>query len=341
MAITVDKFLGVNNKEAPEALVAISKGRAESYLTSGVNVDITEAGRLTRRKGVTQLLTGNWHSLWSAPTEMFGFGVKDGQVFYIYPSVSGVATTATGIITETRRMVYALTPNGDVHLSNGVAHWVYSGGAVTELNQAGTYDTAAAFADQADDAAFYDSFPPVVELECAFGRLWGADADTLWYSPSFFYRRSKADTDFIPQADITLLKAVTDGLYVGTSDAVWFYGGTNPKNMKPKQVCSEGAVLGTPLSVEAEKFKIEGAFGHAAIWESTRGKVIGLGGGRVIYLTDASVSYAPGDLGASLLRESNGLTQHLSAFRATSDQPSNMRATDSAEAEVIRNGIII
>lgn len=341
MAVTVNTFLGTNNKEAPEALMSIDKGRAKTFMPSGVNVDVTDAYKLRRRFGVTRLLTGNWHSLWAHVSGSYGFGVKDGAVYRLYPRGDNVAATAVGLSVSSRRMVFSDVSSGDVHFSDGQRHWVYSGGAVEELTQAGTYDRTEQFADQDEDAAFYDAFPPVFELTWAFGRLWGADADAVWYSPAFFPRRCKADTDYIAQPGVTLLKAVSDGVYVGTEEAVWFYAGTDPKKMRPTQVCGEGAVKGTPVAVTADKFKIDGAFGPAVVWESVRGKVLGLSGGRIVYLTDAAVSYAPGELGASLLREANGLTQHLSAFPATSERASNMRATDVAEATIVRNGTII
>lgn len=337
MATTVDNFLGVNNLRAPEALVEIDRGRAKSFLTEAVNVDVTETFALKRRTGFTLHTAGEWHSIWANRSATVGLGVCNGTLY----SVTATAATSLGLSVGSQRLAYAEISQGDIHISNGVSHWVYSGGAITELAQGGTYENTAQFLDQSEDDAFYDSFPPAFELEWAFGRLWGADADTIWYSPAFFPRRCKLDTDFIPFAEATLLKAVADGVYVGNTAEVWFFAGTDPKRMNPRKVSTTGAVRGTGLVVAGEKLAIDGLTGDVVLWESAQGKMLGTAGGRVTPLTEGILSYATSTDGASLLREAGGLTQHISTFAAPSGEASNMRATDIAVAEVRRNGVLI
>lgn len=338
MATTVDKFLGVNNLRAPEALVEIDRGHATSFLAEAVNVDITETFALKRRSGFTLWAAGDWHSIWANRSATVGLGVCNGVLQRLTPA----GATSLNLTVGSRRIVCTETSSGDVHFSDGQTHWVYTDGSVEALAQAGSYETTGQFLDQAEDEGFYDSFPPVLEVEWAFGRLWGADTETIWYSPGFYPRRCKLDTDYIPFLGVTLLKAVADGLYVGNASEVWFFGGINPKQMKPRRVSTTGAVRGTGIVVAGEKIAVEGLTGDVVLWESsTQGKMLGTAGGVVTPLTEGVVSYATSTDGASLLREVGGLTQHISTFSAPSGEASNMRATDVVIAEVYRNGVLI
>jgi hypothetical protein len=336
MTIRLDQFLGIDNKHAPEALFAIERGRARTALVEATNVDLTDAGKLKRRQGFTQLLSGSWHSLWGAPSGQRGFGVKDGVLQSVGADLNA---TPLSVSLGERRTVFAEIPSGDVHLSDGRGHWVYSAGTMVHLARAGSYERSDQYLDQSEDEAFHDSFPAANELLWAFGRLWGADDLALWYSPPFYPRRCRLDEDFIPFAGTTLLQAVADGIYLGNDTEVWFFGGKDPKAMQPRQVMDCGAVKGTALPVLAERFKAQSK-GPAAIWESSRGKMLGLAGGQVVPLTEENLSYGTGETGASLLKEAQGLTQHLSVFRQPGDG-SNMRTADIAVAEVRRKGIII
>lgn len=90
-------------------------------LRAAVNVDITRAGKLRRRRGYTAVSEGFAHSLWSSDSLGFGLLVKDGQLQRLD---SDATLTALGAVHPVRPMAYAEVA-GRIYLSNGVGQWIY------------------------------------------------------------------------------------------------------------------------------------------------------------------------------------------------------------------------
>lgn len=332
--ITAAGFPGVNNKLPPEALVKIDRGNAASFFVDAVNIDVNDAGGFSRRRGFTQTLSGSCHSAWSST---FGFYVVvDDELCLFNPT----AETTTPILSVSLLPISYAQAHDRVCFSNGqIIGWL-KGDQYGLYERVGTYDRTAQFLDPSEDADYYDTPPPGNEIEFFAGRLWVAGRDAVWYTKPFFLDRVDYQHDYLPWENARMLGAVRDGMYLGLEKEVWFLGGTDPKSMQPVKVCNFGVVAGTKTYIDADKFAIDGAAGLAVVWESPRGKVLGMPGGRVLLMTDKNVSYNPGDRGASLLREFNGITQHVSAFKAGGDG-SSMRASDTASAEIRRNGVVI
>jgi hypothetical protein len=78
----------------------------------------------------------------------------------------------------------------------------------------------------------------------------------------------------------------------------------------------------------------------AVAFETPEGKVLATDGGRLTKLTEQVVSYAPGSEGATYFREDDGNTALISSF-PSGGEGSNMRTSDVATAEIVRNGITI
>lgn len=113
-------FKGLRNDIAPERF-------GPEDLVVGNNVDIDKSGRLARRAGYTQQITGAAHSLWSDPQQSVCMFVQGGQLCQLNPNMS---------VTPLRSLVAALSPmsyekvNDRVYFSNGVDNGVFEGGAV-------------------------------------------------------------------------------------------------------------------------------------------------------------------------------------------------------------------
>lgn len=335
--ITAAKFLGVNNKLPPDALMTLDKRRneAETFMLEAVNVNLSDSGSFSRRAGFTQKLSGVCHSAYGGSMDLV---VVDGvlnRVLYTDPF-----TVEAVIAVGHTRLSYA-PYMGDVYFSNGNSIGVVNqDGSAEFISRAGSYQHSFHFVDPSEDSTYFDSVPPGREI-CEHGaRLWSAADDGLWYSEAFFPRRCDRQKNYFPWKSATMLASVEGGLFVGVGKEVWFLSGTDPKAMQPKRVCDFPAVRGTAVEVDAGRFPVDGASGQSVVWESPRGKILGTAGGRIVLLTERNVSYNPGDVGASMLREFNGATQHVSAFPSGGDG-SNMRTSDIAVAEVRRNGVFI
>lgn len=107
-------FLGMNNRLPPYKLEVFSRGnKAGDYLRNAVNVDLTNAGTLQRRKGTTLVQAGtDCHSLWAEGGDAV---YVDGTELYAYPR-----TLLRAGLTPGMRCSYARSPTGDIYWSNGV-----------------------------------------------------------------------------------------------------------------------------------------------------------------------------------------------------------------------------
>ena len=106
-------FAGVNNRLPDHQLTIVNRGqKAGDYLRNAVNVDLTAAGTLQRRKGSTLAVPGTrCHSLWSDGEQAF---YVDGDTLYQYPR-----TVLRSGLVPGRRVSYCETTAGDVIWSNG------------------------------------------------------------------------------------------------------------------------------------------------------------------------------------------------------------------------------
>lgn len=106
-------FVGMNNRLPVHRLSIVERGRKSGdYLANAVNVDVTEAGTVQRRKGSTVAQAGtDCHSLWSENGSAF---YVDETTLYRYPRTA----VQTGLVPN-MPLSYAFAPTGDIYWSNG------------------------------------------------------------------------------------------------------------------------------------------------------------------------------------------------------------------------------
>ncbi len=109
----IGPFAGINNRLPDHQLGIVERGaKAGDYLRNAVNVDLTESGTLTRRKGVTMAQSGSdCHSLWS---DEQGVYYADGDTLYRFPR----DVVATGLPAGAR-VSFARLPTGECVWSDG------------------------------------------------------------------------------------------------------------------------------------------------------------------------------------------------------------------------------
>mgnify|MGYP001767131063 CR=1 FL=1 len=126
----IGPFVGINNRLPDHQLGIVERGRkAGNYLRNAVNVDLTAAGTLQRRKGSALAQAGtDCHSLWSDGGTAF---YVDGGTLYQYPRTA----LRSGLVPG-RRVSYCETPAGDVIWSNGTVMERIRAGASAPLGLA-------------------------------------------------------------------------------------------------------------------------------------------------------------------------------------------------------------
>lgn len=147
------------------------------------------------------------------------------------------------------------------------------------------------------------------------GRVLVADGQTLWASKphQWEYFDKRRDFKQFP-ADITLLQPTDDGLYVGTTEMLYFLAGTEFDKLQQMQVLSGPVVLGSGVEVDGKYIKVGDGVGQgrAMICIADKCLVAGFGGGQVVKLTEGRYQTSATEVWATF-RVVNGVPQYVAA----------------------------
>jgi len=187
---------------------------------------------------------------------------------------------------------------------------------------------------------------PLTCLTYAFGRVWGARGDTLYYSEPYRIGWFKLSSNFFKfNSNITLIASVPTGLFIGMETQTVFLAGSEPEQMAQTSAgagsirgtlayCNNLPELGDILGT-AEK-----TFVDVPVWRTVDGIVAGNVSGRLFNLTKHKIRIGKIDKGASLYRQKCGSFQFLTSSLKSS-YCSDVGCADSVECEVWRNGKLI
>lgn len=175
-------------------------------------------------------------------------------------------------------------------------------------------------------------FPACGNLEYYKGRIFGSNGKFVYFTSALRYRLIRMDQNFYAfESDVTMIKAVPDGVYISDSEATyWFSGGDadEPGKYIRRQVLPYPATPGTGINIPNST---------DVAWFSTRGWCIGSAGGKVENRMEGNVVPSQHyEFGAALFRENDSLRQLVGAVQGGADANS-LRATDFVEAEVVRS----
>jgi len=247
--------------------------------------------------------------------------------------ISAITLSTDGGISVSNRpsgaVVWCTDPDGDIFYRIGETDVINSVTSVEPL------------------PSLFCSPPPYMEyILHAFGRMWGARKNILYYSEPFHLDWWKLGTNFFEFAtDITLVAKVKTGLFVGCIDRTYCLLGTKPEEMQQLDVgagaipgtlsyCNDIIELGDTISPPEKKHV------SVPVWVSQEGIVAGNPVGRLFSLSQQKVRFAPGSIGASLYRKKDGQFQFLTSFPKGGEQD-GLGMSDNATVEVIRKGQVI
>lgn len=173
------------------------------------------------------------------------------------------------------------------------------------------------------------------------GRLWCASGSVVWFtsekSPHWLF---PAHGYFYFESPVTFMGAAEDGLYVGTTNSIYFLQGSDPAKMTQRPVASEGAARGSSTTLPYDLFLGQGSFpSRQCAWWTVNGQLaIGKPGGIVVYPTQDRFSAGAVTTGAMTYRDYAGMRQLISVLDT---QTNPTRATDTAILEVFANGVVL
>lgn len=188
------------------------------FLSSCKNVEIDDSGRVSRRKGFSQFVTGEWHSLFAAGRYMLGVTEDALSVIYGDGSYVRIANVQTGL-----RMSYALVWDGQrevVYFGNGVESGKVVGGVAYHL----VYSEP-----QGNVTRSLEVMPALTHLTLWNGRLYGVENEIVWYSePLNFEVIDKSRNYWAFESRVLGLMPIKTGMVVGLENDIVLLKGSSP-----------------------------------------------------------------------------------------------------------------
>ena len=270
------KAVSINNKSDPADLVN-EDGVQE--LPVGVNIDISDNGRVERRKGTVQTLAGDFHSLYPAHSEYL-LCVSGTDLMVLESDL--VTTTSIRTVTENARL--SCVRYGDkCYYANGY-ELGYVEDRVHVAWEAGTYvgpTTTKTFAN-----------PPLGSLlEVHGGRMLIAQGNVVWYSQPFWFGGFNLAANYLLlHSNVTAMKSVTEGVFISDESTTYFFKGKDIKSAEMEVAYDDSIVQGsvcrdTIMASEALNLQT----GTITYWATGKGFCLGTDSGKVINLTQARI----------------------------------------------------
>lgn len=341
-SIILGQFSGLKNTVADTRLGADELARA-------TNVDVDDVGQLSRRRGQTRVSTANWRSVRDIDGKLYG--VKDGVLGIVRPDYSFQALTTVGAsnvcYTEVAGEIYfsSADASGVIKLDETLIPWGVTSGQGTWSSPVQTPTTTLGSVG----GKLLGDPPKATSLAAYKGRIYLAQNKLLWATELFQYHFVDRTKNFMQFEDpITMVAAMTDGLYVGTTGGLYFMRGTfeafRPLEQFTLNKVSDYAVLpGSDVIMPSEMVHPQARTApmpasQAVVCMSTGGILAGFDSGSVYNLTLSHVEFPQGVSAAGLYRHEAGVTHYIAAVDSAGGPATNARMGDYVEAEIRRFG---
>lgn len=192
------------------------------------------------------------------------------------------------------------------------------------------------------ETQLHDRVPPARFLASYRGRIYFAIGNTLAYTAALRYGLYKRHENYFRfPGEITGVVDSTDGLYVGTDKLTYALVGADPKDMQQRVVDTFGVVPGTMSKVHGKVFGARAPQVPVAVWWNNNGELVrGDPQGSLVHLTRGRIALPRFSMGATMQREVRGISQLVSVLRGPAGD-AGFKASDTAVAEVVRNGVVI
>jgi hypothetical protein len=144
------------------------------------------------------------------------------------------------------------------------------------------------------------------------GRTFTASGNRLIYSKPFTTETDPRRNSIEYPAAITMILQVETGMWVSTTEKVYFHKGRNPTEVGGFTQTAEypdPAIMGSGETVPASKLLME-RDGFVAVFATTMGICVGTDDGVLRNFSEARFSYVPGQRAISDIYESNGMIRY-------------------------------
>ncbi len=274
---------GLSTQNDPVREVFDSKTGLRS-LSSAVNVTIDNTGRISRRQGYVQIVSGEFHSLWSDSGECFA--IKETSTYGSLMQV-GTDLQATGLrasLTKDKRMAF-LNWNNDTLYSNGFENGIVINGV--------SFDWPSGEYEGPETSRQFSEAPKGTHLAKFKGRVIIAEDNALWFSEPYapgMYDKSRMFWQFADR--VRMVAPVESGVFVSDEKYIYFLQGSSPLDFIQKKVADYPA---HEWSLAHDKLELED-FGYdevglGSLWSSQEGICVGLPSGKLQNVTKDKLEY--------------------------------------------------
>jgi len=247
-------------------------------LQVAVNISIDSSGRPRTRRGLTQLQTGSFHSLFCAGRDCFV--IKDGSLYQVAANGSLSGAIKSGL--SNNRMSYAQV--GDrTYYSNGIDLGIIYQGQHVDWDEE----------DYIGPGTHRHFSGPVSGDHIAefFGRMLIAKYNVLWWSEPYNFGLYDMASSFVQfYTKIIMLAPVDQGLFISTEKNTYFISGRDSTKWQARKVAGYPAIEWTNVKVEADDIGAE-VSGQYAVWASSEGAILGTPDGNIINLNKKKIIY--------------------------------------------------
>jgi len=264
MTIKLQAFKGIKD-------VCDAKETQPPYLREASNVDIDDEGKkVSRRPGFgAAFVAGNYHSLWPQRPTPSGLmlGVTGTTLRIINPG--GSTTIIRSDLAPNLTMDY-VEVNGQVYYSNGQVL------GFVENQADGIFPTISKLGGS--------RMPAGQIIEFYEERLYTIQGGRATYSEPWDFGRTALRKNILQfPGQITMWKAVKDGIYCSFGTQTVFLQGAQPSQFIIIPVSDYAAVRGTVVKFDASLVSSNTPLqGDAVMWYSDKGPCVGLQGGLMI-----------------------------------------------------------
>lgn len=340
--VSFASFTGLKNTVARTRLKPVELAMAK-------NIDIDDAGQIRRRRGYHQVATGVFHSLFT-DTDDTVYGVKNGALGIINPDFSFVVLKAS----------VNFEPGGSLR---GLAYaevgpTIYWSCATDSGKIDKATKTATEWGQDADRwlspvvnptaglpevrGKLLGKPPRATALAYWNGRIYMAQGRTVWATELYLYDYVDKTRTFLPfENDVTAIGAVSDGLYIGTTDNVWFLSGPFSE-LKRVNVMDSGIIAGSMVRIPAElanppqiDLDTDTPTKVSLAFMTSTGLCAAQDTGVCFNLTESKLFFPASAQAAALYRRQDGVNQYVVVTDTGGAPSSSARFGDYIDAELI------
>lgn len=366
------KFVGLKNVVDRERL-------GPDELEIAINVDLDDVGELHRRAGRRLVASGNWSGLMTAQNGRI-YGVRGGALGRVYPNF-GFLPLATGFeqylplplanVQVGEQLYFSCREQAGIIDTQSDTLLPWQGPSLSPAAQVDPLGAPAPPLPAMPEGTWWYSPvvnpaptlppiagkilgpPPQAEFLAYFnGRIFLGEGKTVWHTELFNYRYVNKTRDFFQfEAPITMIGSVTDGLYVGTEEGLWFLTiatrieGHPAGAFKRLRIMDSGVLPGSMVYIPGELanpaqvgLNEDTPLKVSLMFMTQAGYCLGQDGGQAVNFSEDKFIFPAASRASAMYRFQGGIHQYVAVLNSGGSPATNARIGDHVDATLRRAG---